>query len=101
LTKDHRVAVFFITARYEYEREATVKNLRAAGYHDWDALIFRPEKHGNESEPPVSVYKSAVRKQLVMQGYDIILNVGDQDSDLIGGYADKAVKLPNPYYLTD
>ena len=29
-----------------------------------------------------------------------MLNVGDQFSDLQGGYADKALKLPNPtYYL--
>ena len=33
-------------------------------------------------------------------GYDIVANFGDQFSDLIGGYADRAVKLPNPtYYL--
>ena len=33
-------------------------------------------------------------------GYDIVANFGDQFSDLIGGYADHAVKLPNPtYYL--
>ena len=30
----------------------------------------------------------------------IIANFGDQFSDLIGGHADKPVKLPNPtYYL--
>src|SRR6185312_25067 len=33
-------------------------------------------------------------------GYDIALNVGDQWSDLQGGYADHYLKLPNPtYYL--
>ena len=32
--------------------------------------------------------------------YDVVANLGDQYSDLIGGYADRAVKLPNPtYYL--
>jgi len=29
----------------------------------------------------------------------IVLNIGDQQSDLVGGHADKAFKLPNPYYL--
>ncbi|MBW8749935.1 MAG: hypothetical protein JF565_00720 [Propionibacteriales bacterium] len=30
----------------------------------------------------------------------MIANFGDQFFDLIGGYADRAVKLPNPtYYL--
>ena len=32
--------------------------------------------------------------------YDVVANLGDQYSDLIGGYADRTVKLPNPtYYL--
>ena len=32
--------------------------------------------------------------------YDIVANFGDQYSDLIGGHADRTVKLPNPtYYL--
>jgi len=36
----------------------------------------------------------------VAQGYDILLTIGDQYSDLKGGYADKGFKLPNPmYYL--
>ena len=35
-------------------------------------------------------------------GYDIVLNFGDQWSDLQGGYADTALKLPNPtYYLAE
>ena len=33
-------------------------------------------------------------------GTTIVANFGDQFSDLIGGYADRTVKLPNPtYYL--
>ena len=32
-------------------------------------------------------------------GYDIVLNVGDQWSDLQGGYADRVLKLPNPTYF--
>jgi hypothetical protein len=30
------------------------------------------------------------------QGFDIIANFGDQYSDLIGGSADRAIKLPTP-----
>jgi hypothetical protein len=45
-------------------------------------------------------YKSATRAYIESQGYDIVGNFGDQFSDLIGGYADKTFKLPNPnYYL--
>ena len=45
-------------------------------------------------------YKSLTRKHVAAQGHRIVANLGDQFSDLIGGYADRAVKLPNPtYYL--
>ena len=45
-------------------------------------------------------YKSGTRAYIESQGYDIVGNFGDQFSDLEGGYADKAFKMPNPnYYL--
>ena len=46
-------------------------------------------------------YKAGTRKHIEKDlGYDIVLNVGDQWSDLQGGYADTVLKLPNPtYYL--
>lgn len=94
--KAHHVAVFFITGRLESERDITVKNLKAVGYNDWDGLTLRSDEYKNA---PASVYKSAIRKDLSQKGYDIMLNIGDQKSDLTGGYADKNFKLPNPYYF--
>jgi hypothetical protein len=45
-------------------------------------------------------YKSGERKKVAAQGYKIILNVGDQMSDLNGDpQAEKSVKLPNPFYF--
>ncbi len=45
-------------------------------------------------------YKAYTRKHIESLGYDIALNVGDQYSDLQGGFADSTLKLPNPtYYL--
>ena len=46
-------------------------------------------------------YKSKTRAHIEDDlGYTIVANYGDQFSDLTGGYADRAVKLPNPtYYL--
>ena len=38
-------------------------------------------------------------KAIEAQGYDIVANVGDQYSDLAGGHADRAFKLPNPFYF--
>lgn len=92
----HQVAVFFITGRFEQEREVTARNLEAAGYKNWAGLILRD---GEYTKAPASVYKTAMRKKLESEGYDIVLNVGDQESDLRGGYSDKTFKLPNPYYL--
>lgn len=94
--KENNVAVFFITGRFEQEREATARNLEAAGYKNWDGLILRD---GEYTKSPASVYKTAMRKKLESEGYDIVLNIGDQESDLRGGYSDKTFKLPNPYYL--
>ena len=45
-------------------------------------------------------YKSATRAYIESLGYDIVADFGDQYSDLVGGYADRTFKLPNPsYYL--
>jgi acid phosphatase len=94
--KANKVAVFFITGRHESEREATSQNLKAVGYDNWDGLILRD---GEYTKAPAAVYKTAMRKKLSSEGYDIILNIGDQKSDLEGGYSDKTFKLPNPYYF--
>jgi acid phosphatase len=94
--KAHHVAVFFVTGRFENERNITAENLRKAGYANWDALYLKPEIYRGKS---AALYKTAVRKEITNKGYDIILNIGDQQSDLSGGYADKTFKLPNPYYF--
>jgi predicted secreted acid phosphatase len=91
----HNVAVFFVTGRFEYERKATETNLEKAGYKHWDKLVLREGKYTHAT---AAEYKAAIRKQLAAN-YDILINMGDQYSDLAGGYADKTFKLPNPYYF--
>lgn len=91
------VAVFFITGRPEASREATVANLRRAGYRGDHTLVLRP--NDTLGEPSVVPYKSEARTVLVDEGYDILVNVGDQLSDLEGGAADHRVKVANPMYL--
>jgi acid phosphatase len=90
------VAVFFITGRSESQREATEKNLRAARYTGWTGLIMRTPE---QAKVPTIPYKSAAREQIAGQGYRIVLNVGDQWSDLKGRpQAELSVKLPDPFY---
>lgn len=94
--KDNKVAVFFITGRREAERDATVKNLQDAGYRDWDGLAMRSGEHAHDA---ATVYKSAERGKIEAKGYQIILNVGDQKSDLTGTHTGKGFKLPGPFYF--
>jgi hypothetical protein len=94
--KARHIAVFFITGRMEEDRQATEANLEKAGYLNYDGLILRSGQYKNV---PAAIYKTAMRKQLAEKGYDIILNIGDQQSDLRGGYADETFKLSNPYYF--
>lgn len=91
------VAVFFVTGRREPLREATERTLRAAGYTQWEGLVLRPSSDGG----PVAAYKSAARRAIEERGYTILLNVGDQESDLAGGHTRRGILLPNPFYEID
>jgi acid phosphatase len=94
--REQNVAVFFLTGRKEMLRDATVKNLQKAGLDKWDDLILKPNDMVVAS---ASDYKAPQRKLISDKGYDIIISMGDQQSDLDGGYAEKTYKLPNPYYF--
>lgn len=91
----NNVAVFFITARGESERAATERNLRQVGYTTWAKVYFEPD--GSELSP--QAYKTGIRRQIAAEGYTIIANIGDQESDLAGGLAQRTFKLPNPFYI--
>jgi acid phosphatase len=90
------VAVFFISGRPASLHEETARNLREQGY-EWTGLILRPDDAQFAS---AADFKAPERRKITEQGYTIILNVGDQESDLKGGYSERTFKLPNPvYYL--
>jgi predicted secreted acid phosphatase len=89
------VAVFFITGRPPELREATERNLRAEGY-EWDGLVLLP---AGASFKSAADFKAPERRKLEEQGYTVLLSIGDQQSDLAGGYAERTFKLPNPVYF--
>ena len=90
------VAVFFITGRPSNFRDATERNLREQGY-EWTGLVLEPD---GQSFASAADFKAPERRRIADQGYTIVLNMGDQDSDLAGGFAERTFKLPNPvYYL--
>jgi acid phosphatase len=88
--------IFLLTGRYDYERNATEKNLVRAGYHSWEALLLRePEDYGKSAE----VYKSERRLKIEQDGFSIRGNSSDQWSDLTGyAVGERTFKLPNPMY---
>lgn len=93
--KELGVAVFFITGRPATLREATERNLREQGY-EWDEVILMPA--GSTFASAVD-FKAPERKKITERGYTILFSMGDQESDLKGGYADRVFKLPNPVYF--
>jgi HAD superfamily, subfamily IIIB (Acid phosphatase) len=88
------VAVFFITGRPPQIAGITALNLVNEGYDKgWDGLSTKPVDATTEQ------FKSSTRAAIEGRGYEIVANVGDQESDLDGGHADRAFKLPNPFYF--
>jgi predicted secreted acid phosphatase len=97
LAQKLKVAVFFITGRPEQIRAGSLVNLRAAGYTGKYELHMKPADDTSDSAVPA---KRASRKAIQRRGFKIIANVGDQRSDLQGGYSERTYKLPNLIYLT-
>jgi hypothetical protein len=87
------VEAFFVTGRPDVVRAPTESNLESVGYDEGFNLITKPP--GIETIP----YKSGERERIEQRGFTILVNVGDQDSDLAGGHARRAFKLPNPMYF--
>ena len=44
-------------------------------------------------------FKALERRKLTEEGFTILVSIGDQQSDLAGGYAERTFKLPNPVYF--
>ena len=91
------VSNFFLTGRQDDERDATERNLRAQGFNGWQGLVMRPPSAARQS---AEEFKSGERAKIAAQGYKLVLNVGDQWSDLKGKpEAEFSVKYPDPFYF--
>ncbi|XP_027906558.1 stem 28 kDa glycoprotein-like [Vigna unguiculata] len=91
------IKIVFLTGRPLEQKAITVTNLKIAGYHKWEKLIVKDTSiyHGKTAV----TYKSSERKKLEEQGYNIIGNIGDQWSDILGtNTGDRTFKLPDPMY---
>jgi predicted secreted acid phosphatase len=92
-----KVSIAFITGAPQALCSARRKNLIAQGIAGPFTLACRPVTDTTDSLVP---YKSKARKALQKDGKTIVLNIGDQASDLAGGAAKATVKLPNPIYTS-
>ncbi|MEV8533647.1 HAD family acid phosphatase [Streptomyces sp. NPDC051211] len=85
------VAIFFVTARPGIIHSLTQYNLKAVGY-PVSGLYVRDLPDLFEE---VSTYKTAKRAEIEARGYTIIANIGNKQSDLVGGHAERTFKLPD------
>ena len=90
------VEVVLLTGRTEGDRPGTEANLQAAGYEGYTELHFKSD----DSKETTEAFKTGWRRRIAAEGRTIIANVGDQDSDLAGGFAERTFKLPDPFYIT-
>lgn len=96
--QDKGFKLFLLSGRDEETLgSCTSENLESEGFSGYERLMMRtPDYRGQSS----SLFKSAMRKQLVDEGYRIRGNVGDQWSDLQGdNVGDRVFKIPNPMYF--
>lgn len=93
--KSKGLKIIFLTGRQYEEYDATYQNLIKTGYTGFDTLIVRNKRARKIS---ASEFKASVRRELSTKGYDIILCVGDQWTDLEGDNTGIKVKIPNYLY---
>ncbi len=91
--REHGFAVFAITGRPDRLRRATITNLVNA-HIACDGLFMREGAGKLPAEQVKAPYREAIEKM----GFKIIVNIGDQYSDLSGGHAEDCEKVPNRMY---
>jgi predicted secreted acid phosphatase len=87
----HGVSVFAVTARPDIIDEVTEYNLDAVGYRVAGIYSRNPLQLFESYQ----AFKTGARKEITNDGYDIVANIGNNTSDLAGGYADTTYKLPD------
>jgi hypothetical protein len=99
--------IHLITARPDYgtNKEDTIKELKNAGYDKFHSIYLRPvikllkgEKFPIDDHDCVCFYKERTRCYIHSKHeHKILLNIGDQNTDLLGGFYEFGWKLPSNY----
>jgi predicted secreted acid phosphatase len=103
-------AIIGITGRSAAQKAASIENVNGVGYSGFTSENYYTKWATGQQPSYITCatsscttveFKAGTRRHVEKDlDYDIVLNIGDQWSDLQGGYADHVQKLPNPtYYL--
>ncbi len=90
-------ATFFVTGRPEKYKSISESNLNAQGFTNYTGIYHRPQTH--KKVHSAAEAKTKAREDIESKGYKILLNIGDQESDLAGGHAENTILLPNLIYI--
>jgi predicted secreted acid phosphatase len=94
---ENNISYSFITGRRDYIRDVTVRNLDIVGINKYTYLFTCP----NDYIEDIYKYKESCRKKITDDGLNIILNIGDQVSDIKGNYVGQSFLIFNPFYVTN
>jgi hypothetical protein len=93
LARNRGVAAFIITARPEFLRPTTERNLKDIGYTSLAGIYLKPSLTDDSA-----TVKNSQRAEIVKRrGYRIIAMFGDQPSDLETGFFERGFKYQSPY----
>lgn len=93
--QDKGATAYVVTGRPEEMRQITEACMTKVGIKN-ATLILR---QADQSTLTAKAYKSATRAGIERAGETIVLNVGDQVSDIAGGHAKGQFVVPNPVYF--
>lgn len=85
------IKVFLVTARTTSGREYTENQLSCLGIFKYEFLFMRPAKYKTWSE--ISAFKAEARKIIRNSRLNILLNFGDQWSDIVQNTERELTKL--------
>lgn len=90
--------VFFVSARYWHSLKNTKQALKNAGYVEFEGVFVFPRAIKEYKADEFISFKARRRAYIESLGYSILLSIGDQPSDLIGGFTKYTCELPNYLY---
>ena len=92
------IAVFFVSARVADSIDATKLALKDAEYTQFEDVLVFSKGITDYNPKQFTNFKSERRSYIESLGFKVLLSVGDQPSDLMGGFTKYGCELPNFLY---